>query len=223
MKKKLACFDLDGTLLPNTYSGFNKVQDILFKMGLPPADSELIRKSWGKPFLELAQIACRSAGAAERHPEFLEIEKKIGQKYINFCPILPGILKRVKKSAYLAIITSRDRKSFDEISKISNLHPSLFEFVQTLEDSEFKKPDPRVFSELLRWAESLNLHHSDITYFGDTVNYDLAAVQGHHKINFVGVCSGASLPHEFLSAGVADIVHGTNGLSEYLDQIYLTD
>lgn len=222
MKKKVTCFDLDGTLLPNTISGQRKVQDVLLKMNLPPVNPELIRKNWGKPFHDIAQIVCKAAGAAERYTEFLKIEHELEDQYVNLCSKLPSVLNRIKSSAHLAIVTSRSRKSFEKISQLANFDMNLFDFVQTFEDSRFYKPDPRVFDQFLLWVKSLGLNHSSVTYFGDTIDYDLAAVQGHPDIKFVGVCSGASKPSEFFSAGVIDVVDNTTGLAEYLERTYLT-
>jgi len=223
-KKTIKCFDLDGTLIPTTIPGQFKVQEILSLMGLNSVDPEIVRKLWGKPFVEIAQIICHSVGAPDRAQEFIELEHNLDDRHLNLCNDLPQVLRELKKQSHLAIITSRSKKSFLKLRQILNFELNIFDFIQTYDDSTYHKPDPRVFVPLLNWANHLGINPNQITYFGDTVEYYLAAVKGQPGIEFVGVCSGASKASEFIKAGaydLIDIVNNVSGLTQYLSLIYL--
>lgn len=217
-KTKLLIFDCDGTLLDTTKPGQAKIPVHLKKMELPTVDPEFVRIIWGAPYHKIALEVCRAAGAPDRAHEFIELEHKSEDGDISLCPDLPFILSELRRTSYLAIITSRSKQSFDKIITQTNLYPGLFDFIQTGDDYEYLKPDSRVFDPILKWAKSRQIVRNKITYFGDTVDYDWAAAKGVSGLNFVGVCSGASKSSEFLKAGVTNILYNVSGLTEHLRQ-----
>ncbi len=220
VKQSILAFDLDGTAIDSTFPGFQKVQTILGIMGLPSADEEVIRKAWGKKFKDVISVIIQSVGGnAQDEQEFIRLEHNLDD-IIVFNDRLPWVLDQLRHQHYLAIITSRTRKSFDKIASRVNFDISNFSFIQTLDDCPHSKPDPEVMAPLINWAKSLYIPQQNITFFGDTVHYDYAAVK-NYPIKFIGIVSGATKPSEFMSAGVYDIIQGVPRLAEFLEMTFL--
>lgn len=220
-KTGILAFDFDGTIIDSTTAGFAKVQSILKIMGSPPVDEEIVRTCWGMPFRQVVMNICTAAGHPERVDEFIAIEHAMDDM-LKMDSRLPWVLAELNKYHHLALITSRSKASFQKILSQLKFDPCVFfSFIQTMEDYPYVKPDHRVFVPLINWATENECGIADITYFGDTTSHDLAAVSGHKGMKFIGIVSGATKAHEFLSAGVSDLVHGVSGLAEYLEEHFL--
>lgn len=223
VRRSILAFDLDGTAIDSTFPGFQKVQTVLGMVGLPPADEEVIRRAWGKKFRDVVSVIVQSVGGnAQDEQEFIRLEHMLDD-IIIFNDRLPWVLDQLRHQHYLAIITSRTRKSFDKIASRVNFDIGSFSFIQTLDDCPHSKPDPEVMAPLIDWANRLYIPQQNITFFGDTVHYDYAAVKNYPDIRFVGIVSGATKPSEFLSAGVHDIIHGVPRLPEFLEAAFLNN
>ena len=209
-------FDLDGTIVPTTEPGIQKFKNILTKLGFTPPDDDDIRKHWGKKFREVVTNVIFYLGGNIGHvEEFIRLEHELPDE-ISFDPNLPEVLDKLRVKYHLALVTSRSKNSFNKLSLQMNFPPqAIFQFIQTLDDCKHIKPDPRVFTPLIRWANEKGISRENITYFGDTVGYDWPAAK-NSGINFFGVVSGASKASEFLAAGVTDLIYQVSGLSDYL-------
>jgi phosphoglycolate phosphatase-like HAD superfamily hydrolase len=223
---KTFIFDFDGTLFDTTFMSFKKVNSCLKKCGLEPVPINELRPKWGLPWDKLSAWILEYAGASfAQREKFIKLEKKFkysfsssGNDKIFFA------LKRLSWQGNLvAVVTSRTRNSFESFTDSVKFDRSVFQFVQTAEPGEYHKPDPRVFNSVINW--SIKNGQADVRqmiYFGDTVDYDLAAVKNRPPMDFVGVVSGVNTKEEFLEAGLPESkITNFQDLPSYLERCYL--
>lgn len=106
-------------------------------------------------------------------------------------------LEILKQRYSLSIVTNRESTTLLEIMKAREINPLLFERIQSSNDTDYDKPDPRVFDDLL-----IRYSANQVLYVGDHHQADWLAASGA-GISFVGVLSGGiSTKEDFLDAGV---------------------
>ncbi|MDP2943988.1 MAG: HAD hydrolase-like protein [bacterium] len=226
--RNILCFDFDGVLLNNTLLGFQKVNQILAELKLPPVSPDFLREHWGKKMDDLAALICHLQGATEEQTAyFKKREKEIHPDYI-FDRSLLRVLVTLPQFGFLtAIITSREELDFRKYTRKIGLSLGIFHYIQTVDDYPCHKPNGNVFVPLINWARDLggNLTAENIVYFGDTTKYDYRAVKNARlqgrPIKFVGVCSGINTYKEFQDAGLeeTEIVTSHDNLSFYLNRL----
>lgn len=210
--KRIFAFDLDGTLIDTTGTAFRRINKNLENLGLPSLPNAILRKYWGKKVKKLFHFICKKAGAnKEQSEEFLKKDLEIVSNFkFEVSKDLLFAFKKLKKSGILLVlITSRSSNSLKKIAESSG-DPfkklmSMFDFIQTSDSYKYKKPDGRVFKQLLSWAKEKSLEAKDIVYFGDTVQYDLKATKkSKPKIDFIAVSSGFNDVNDFIKSGVKE-------------------
>jgi len=221
-KKHLWIFDVDGTLLDTTYIGYNKINRNLERLQLPPVSQEFLRSHWGKTAQDLFQTVCDHVGAnQEEFEDFCRHDKTMLAEY-SLDHRLITALKYVKHyGIIIGILTSRTSESMARLAAAIGFDLQLFDFMQTKDHHDWHKPDGRVFDPLFDFKKAEGLNGGKISYFGDTISYDLAAtLAAKEKIDFIAVTSGVNTREEFLECGVASykIIDGCNMLPDYLYQ-----
>lgn len=78
-----------------------------------------------------------------------------------------------------------------------------FDYFQASEDSEFHKPDPRVFDPLKKWLGARAILPADVLYIGDSLP-DHKAASGA-GFAFLGVETGVVGAETFRDAGILSI------------------
>ena len=226
--KIIISLDFDGTIVPSTPSGFHKMQECLNMRGLPSISEADLQKVWGKKFTDVVRFILKKVGVPdyqldEEIAAFLEIEKSITET-VSISEEMVILLQKIKDSKHLtALITSRNKQDLEHGVKDFGVSLDYFDYIQTSDQSEYHKPDGRVFNPLFKWAEEKGVEHKNIIYCGDTL-YDWgAAVSAKPPIQFIGVVSGVATASDFFAAGVTEVARGPNGLAEYLDLKYLSN
>ena len=223
MEKQVFIFDLDGTLLDTTGIGFRKVNLNLERLGLSPVSQDFLRSHWGKCAKDLFKIVCEKVGASEEQFEdFCRHDKTMMQEYFIDPNLMPALIRLQASGAVLGMLTSRTAESVARLATRVELDLQIFDFLQTKDDHDWQKPDGRVFDPLLDWATAEGIEPEEIVYFGDTVNYDLAATRDARiPISFIAVASGVNTREEFSAQGLRPcmIIDGCEDLPSYLDTI----
>ena len=223
MDKQVFIFDLDGTLLDTTGIGFRKINRNLARLGLPAVSDDFLRSHWGKCAQDLFQIVCEKVGASQEQLEdFCRHDKTMMQEYFLDPNLMPALTRLRASGAVLGMLTSRTAESVARLASKVNLDLQIFEFLQTKDDHEWQKPDGRVFDPLLDWTSSEGIEPEEIVYFGDTINYDLAATRDARiPLSFIAIASGVNTREEFFEQGLCHcmIIDSCEELPAYLDMI----
>lgn len=200
MKPKALIFDIDDTLIQTIESVWKKFKYI----GKQYFDIELtnddIRPHWGKPLNECIHESLQKMDSPEklRQISFDESEKFP-------IPAFPGAVKLIENLArkyYLGAVTSSAYDFIDSHMIKAGFDLNLFKFIQTADDTEFHKPDPRVFKPALEKLALKNINKEEVIYIGDSLSDFLAARDA--GFNFIGLLTGLTTKEVFIENGVKE-------------------
>ena len=170
-------FDFDDTLCQTQKYGYNLENYVAGQMGYKKMPLKLHISTWGKPLPEVADTRFPGINVekfmnevGKTMAEFTKLGKfdVISEKTIN-------TLKSLKKLGYrLFILTSRTKKESSHLMKRDYI---LSEFINNKdfyykEKTQYGKPDPRVFKNLLK---NNNILAKECVYIGDSPSDSLAA------------------------------------------------
>lgn len=225
MEKILLCFDFDGTIVDDTYSGFAHVNALLQGAGLESVHADVMREYWGMKTADFWESICLLQGASPT--QIRQCQMAMTDLFVPVSCRLEHVLRGLSSRGFLlGLLTSRTKASLKKYTEKTGFDTSIFKYIQTADDYSAHKPSGAVFTPLLRWAHKYELTSDKIVYFGDTVNYDLKAVINANStygfsIGFKGICSGINTYEEFLAAGLKnhDIIPEYNFLPFYLNEM----
>ncbi len=193
---KLVAIDFDGTLSMTEEATFLIENKVATQMGHKPMTRSAHKKNWGVD-LETAALQRFPGINVEEFIQKLYIahEEAVAQGVADHVPLrnlntLDALLSRNIK---LALLTSRSIGEAKHL--LHNLHPfnSRMEKFYYKENSDFLKPDPRVFIKVLR---DFKLQPQEVVYVGDAVS-DAVAAKGA-GLHFVAVLeSGVRVKNDF--------------------------
>jgi phosphoglycolate phosphatase-like HAD superfamily hydrolase len=116
---------------------------------------------------------------------------------------LPVLHRLHRAGLSIGVVTATSRFSFDHDVESLGIPGSLFSYLQTEEDTDCHKPDPRVVGPLQSWLELRGIRPREVLYVGDGL-HDMAAAAGA-GFNFAGVATGLVTLDQFQDAGGAAI------------------
>lgn len=172
---KLVVVDFDDTLCMTEEATFHLENQIAVSMGFEPMTRETHLGNWGKN-LEHA-ILERIPGIDSKefmdnheivHREFAEHGKvdNVSDQNLQF---LDDVLASGRK---LAIVTSRSIKELQHLLEKNHPLNSRIEKFYHKDNSEYLKPDPRVFDKVLK---DFDVSPSETIYLGDTIGDGVSA------------------------------------------------
>lgn len=198
---KVVLFDHDDTLVGTInakWAQHKHVAKTFYKKDL--TDDE-IKMHWGKPF---TQLVCLLYGTddveqavAHNVATHTDFEKELFTATIPMLKRLKGLGKK------LGIITATSRRSFEHDLEIHKIPKALLDYTQTEDDTNFHKPNPRVFEPVLQWLKEESLKPEEVLYIGDGL-HDMKATLGV-GFNFLGVQTGLVDADEFTAAEARSI------------------
>jgi phosphoglycolate phosphatase-like HAD superfamily hydrolase len=103
----------------------------------------------------------------------------------------------------VGIITATIRFSFEHDLDLHNFPREIIDYTQTADDTEFHKPDPRVFDPAKLWLAERSIEPVETLYVGDGLK-DMHAALGA-GFNFLGVESGLVTAKEFQQYGANSV------------------
>jgi phosphoglycolate phosphatase-like HAD superfamily hydrolase len=217
VKIKNIVFDFDGVIVDTLDFCILEIQQVADSYGYTiPSRIELIN-GWGMIFQDyLAKFfsGLSLENYLHRRAE-LGLDKKLP-------PLIDGsreIVELLSLSHTLAIISNREKGTLHEIIAGSGLKNESFFFIQSCSDTEYHKPDHRVFENYFAKFGGKGIEKSSIVYIGDLVaDYTAAKNAG---LNFIGVLSGGITSlDEFIQAGLEpdNILTSVKDLPEYLER-----
>ena len=159
-------------------------------------DAEL-NALWGKPFPLLVEGL---------YGQFVPVEKAIENYYLigHEFPIdayqgALELLTTLSHTHLLGLVTAANGPLMISALGDAEIPISLFEYVQSSDDTPAHKPDPEVFAPSLEYFGRKGIKSEEILYVGDAIS-DLQAAHGA-GIGFVGIAGHTTPKHKFEEVG----------------------
>lgn len=198
-KIRVVAFDWDGTVVDSVPYKLAQNQALAREFGNDLSIDE-VRRHWNES-AGFADLMHRLTGSSD----MASIMEIVRRDYDN-----PAYAKRefafAKAALFtlgvegydLALITNATREIFTLDNQ--TLGPRLdkyFSYTQTADECEYKKPDPRVFSDVLAHFDA---QPDEALYIGDEIKDYLATRDA--GMQFEGVTTGMTTDKEFLERGI---------------------
>jgi phosphoglycolate phosphatase len=216
---KAVVIDFDDTLSMTEEACFNLENATLAKIGHSPMSRKIHKSTWGQPLYEAIQVRAPKVDVDKfwsampaLHEEFI----KKGQ--IDVVPVanLDVLDKLASQGKKLIILTSRSRQEMNHL--LENSHPLAQRVVSFYhrDNTEFHKPDPRVFDKLLR---EHRLKPYECVYVGESAA-DAQAAIGAGFYFIASLESGLRTKKDFKNYKVA---HYINKFADLYDAVVSLD
>jgi phosphoglycolate phosphatase-like HAD superfamily hydrolase len=198
---KVVVFDFDDTLI-GTYEAIRRLHKHIaknyYKVNL---SDEVILKHWGQPISELAKHYYRAD----------DIEAAIAKMILHqpdfpkeVFPLAAPTIRRLKRAGMLlGIVSAIILPILERDARLTRLPLDLIDYIQTAENTDHHKPNPKVFEPLLNWATARAISADEILYIGDGLQ-DMEAAHGA-GIHFLGVQTGPVSAEAFAAKGARSI------------------
>lgn len=219
MMIKAVIVDLDDTLFLTEAACFAMENDILQQMGRPPMDRTIHTATWGKPLFGEA-ILLRSPGVDVE--EFKKRYVDTSKRYIESGSLdalspenLATLDHLIEMGKSVIVLTSRTHEELHHLLEPDHLLAERVKAFYYHDNTQFHKPDPRVFDELLRDHQ---VAPDQCVYIGDAVSDSVAAKEA--GIHFIACLENklrtrtdfAHLPVDAFVDSFADIVSAVRTL-----------
>lgn len=169
-------------------------------------DTDEMKHDWGKPLHQLIEKwYLVPAGDEQRYQAVFETVISYSNQFLKQpLPSAKEALHAFKAAKYpVGIVTGSPRSDVYHDFSATGIPLEQFDYFQTSDDSEFHKPDPRVFDPTNRWLGTIGIHPQQVLYMGDSLrDYEAARDAGYH---FLGVETGANDLPSFYNAGALSI------------------
>ncbi len=218
--RRLAIFDVDGTLIDSQHIIVAAMQTAFTEYRLPVPAAEQVRRIIG---LELVEAVERLLPDADRtRHEVLAAAYKEAFFSLHVrpdldAPMYAGIketLQTLGASGWtLAIATGKSRRGMERALDRHELR-GTFVSVQTVDDNP-GKPDPAM---LYRALSDASIEAASAVMIGDT-SYDMI-MAGKAGIRGLGVTWGYHAHDELIAAGAAALVHAPRDIPDALDRLF---
>ena len=170
--KELICFDLDNTLLKSERAHVNAYNHALEKYGFKKREFEDMVKLFGKPHKEVIKILIKKDDQkiiARVYNEKKKFLIKHASRYVKPIPGVNSVLKTLKKTYDLAVLSNSSHDTVLALMKAARLDRRYFKIIVGHDDVHNSKPRP---DEIIK-AEHL-AHHKAKCMVGDSI-YDVMA------------------------------------------------
>ncbi|MCQ2514858.1 MAG: HAD family hydrolase [Ruminococcus sp.] len=162
--KKLAIFDLDGTLFDTSDVNYYSYKEALLTYGVELDKKYFVEECNGRHYKEFLPIIM----GTDEYLEPVHIRKKnayannLDKARVN--KHLFSIIEKIKSDYYIAIVTTASKKNVLDILNYHN-YLDLFDLIITQEDVLKPKPDPQGF---LLAMEHYNMSPENTLIFEDS-------------------------------------------------------
>ncbi|GIF07583.1 HAD family hydrolase [Actinoplanes siamensis] len=167
--------DVDDTLCLTEAASFELENDVLAKLGRPPMSREVHRATWGETLLDA--MPHRSPGVdLDRFAQLFpaEHQRYLADGRLDVIPPenLEALDRLVAEGRTVLLLTSRTEREVRHLLEPDHVLAGRVTGAYHQGNTRFRKPDPRVFDELL--AET-GLDPADCVYVGDSPGDAVAA------------------------------------------------
>lgn len=198
---KAVLFDFDDTLVGTIKAKWAQHKFIAKEYyGKDLTDEELIA-NWGMPMDQLVTILYEVRSYEEARLHILKHREEYPK--ILFDTSIRTILELKKRGFMTGVVTATNKESIDLDFRLNNFTGEHFDYVQTLDDTKFHKPDPRVFEPAVAWLAERELRPNQTLYVGDSKRDMEAALGAGFK--FIGVETGLVTAEDFAGYGAVSV------------------
>ncbi len=191
-------FDFDDTLVKTIDLKWNQHKENARKNFGVEITDEKLRKHWGEGFKTLVKNLYGDVDSVENI-----IEKYYALRHNYYKPSHLGALELVRHlisdGKEVGILTSMDTSSVVEDFERLKYPYKDFVILQGEDQTEYHKPDPRVFEPTLEALAKKGITNLETVYIGDAIRDYVAARDA--GISFVGVTTGLTSGAEFAAEG----------------------
>ncbi|OGM31050.1 hypothetical protein A2630_00040 [Candidatus Woesebacteria bacterium RIFCSPHIGHO2_01_FULL_44_10] len=196
--KKTIIFDYDDTLVKTRQSKWDALKETAKRYYNLDVDEEHIRQYWGRPFQEML------TGTFKKVDSYENLQKH----YFSVTNEFPmrahadsvKTVNKLLKNYLVGILTASNRKLVTDDLTMLGFPIKKFFYIQTAEDTNVHKPDPKVFDPILAKLNKYKIRRSNIFYIGDSIK-DYLAARGA-GLNFIGITHGTTTSKEFENEGI---------------------
>ena len=190
-------FDWDNTIVDSFHHLVVFHREVGHRLGWPPITDEDIKAVWGKPFDELIQALWPGHDGTQFA---LAYQRYILDQTVPIIKGADGAVAKLKRSYLLGIVTAAPRFEVEHFLACIGLDKGDFFVLQTSDDSDSHKPDPRVFEPVVTALREKNTARSEVLYVGDSLADFYAARDA--GLQFAAVLTGCTGREQFQAAGV---------------------
>ncbi len=203
---KAVIFDHDDTLVESRKPKWDQHKHVAKTHYNRELTDEFIGLHYGKPFAEFVKILYDTDDSDQAF-EYIALYRKEFPKVIY--PETLSTLRALKDMGMLTgVVTATTREGLTYDHKTMGITADLIDYTQTADESDFHKPDPRVFDSAKNWLSERGVKPQEVVYVGDALHDMRAAVDA--GFNFVGVETGMVTGEVFLQNGVKSVAGVAN-------------
>ena len=177
------------------YTGFARSEQLQI-----PTVEDII-PHWGKPIKKIIGGVWLDMDPEHLKSRFWGYFDQTDFTITPFTGTRDTIFKLKEMGFVLGIVSSSARRVIDKtLERYLHLPPDTYAFIQSSEDTDVHKPDPRVFDPAFERLNELGISEEQTIYVGDGLN-DMEAATSR-GILFVAVTTGLTTAEEFMDRGV---------------------
>jgi len=212
MSYKAIIFDFDDTLVQTRAIRYEAAIYTAKQFYDLEITDSTIDKYWGLPFRDLIKALF---GDIDSFENIVLHYKEI----IHLFPLkkfddATATLESLSKNHILAMVSSSTKDLIKRGFMDVGISYDIFSYIQASEDSEYHKPDAKVFDPLKIFLNSKGIKYSEVIYIGDSLDDYIAAKNA--GIDFLGVARFDKRENEF-KKDKAEYVLTLSQIAEYLE------
>jgi phosphoglycolate phosphatase-like HAD superfamily hydrolase len=216
-KIRAVIFDMDMTLI----NSINGVVEFYQKIAKRHYDHQLHRDDvlahYGKPHREFVTSMLGKLDNADKLME--HVQELIKTEPVKSTPINQkiNIIDMLYGKYKLGLLTSAPKASITPNLSDAGYDIKKFDFIYAAEDTDYHKPDSRVFDNLKTELDAYDIKANEILYVGDSLNDYFAAKDA--GILFIAVSTGMDTKQQFILKGLnkSNIIKDLTFLEKILD------
>lgn len=198
---KAVFFDHDDTIVMSWEAKWEQHKFVAEKHFNIILTDEIMGQHYGKPFPELIKVLYQTDNPDPVF-EILAQYREIYPKVVH--PESASTLAALHSMGKLTgILTATTRAGLDYDLLTHGITPDLVDYTQTADESDFHKPNPRVFEPAIAWLAERHIKPNEVVYVGDSFN-DMEAAVGA-GLSYIGVETGLVTRDQFASRGAISI------------------
>ncbi len=205
---KVVIFDYDDTLVKSSEALYDADCRAAASLGLQKPGREEYFSHWGEPHGEMIAALHPGVDIGAYLAAYGRIYKP---EMLGLFEDVRGVLKTLtSKGIRLAVLSAKQRDFLEQHLQHAGIR-YYFEHIHSAESSPYKKPDPRVFEDIIA---HFSIPPSEMLYVGDSTK-DLEAATSA-GLGFVAVASGVQGPDDFRRLGCRRVLSRLSELPAYL-------